>query len=108
MAGRGADLWRQQPAAGRRAGPDPGGARGGDRRGRGTVHDGLHHRGQYGGEAGVRGAGLRTGSGGNRLWGGGMTTSQSPWEPIEPFRIDAPQADLDDLSARLAATRWQG
>jgi pimeloyl-ACP methyl ester carboxylesterase len=25
---------------------------------------------------------------------------------IEPFRIDIPQADLDDLHARLAATRW--
>lgn len=23
-----------------------------------------------------------------------------------PFRIDIPQADLDDLSARLARTRW--
>src|ERR1700744_3745101 len=33
-----------------------------------------------------------------------MTTSQS----IEPFRIDVPQADPDDLSARLAATRWPG
>ena len=25
---------------------------------------------------------------------------------IRPFRIDVPQADLDDLRARLAATRW--
>src|ERR1700760_1708711 len=33
-----------------------------------------------------------------------MTPSQS----IEPFRIDVPQADLDDLSARLAASRWPG
>src|ERR1700759_1753350 len=33
-----------------------------------------------------------------------MTTSQS----IEPFRIDVPQAELDELSARLAATRWPG
>ncbi|HEX4259137.1 MAG TPA: epoxide hydrolase, partial [Streptosporangiaceae bacterium] len=33
-----------------------------------------------------------------------MTTSQT----IEPFRIDIPQSDLDDLSARLAATRWPG
>ncbi len=33
-----------------------------------------------------------------------MTTSQS----IEPFRVDIPQSDLDDLSARLAATRWPG
>jgi pimeloyl-ACP methyl ester carboxylesterase len=31
-----------------------------------------------------------------------MTTSQQ----ITPFRIDIPQADLDDLAARLAATRW--
>ena len=27
---------------------------------------------------------------------------------ITPFRIDVPQADLDDLAARLAATRWPG
>jgi pimeloyl-ACP methyl ester carboxylesterase len=33
-----------------------------------------------------------------------MTTSQS----IEPFRIDIPQTDLDELSARLAGTRWPG
>ena len=33
-----------------------------------------------------------------------MTTSQS----IEPFRIDIPASDLDDLAARLAATRWPG
>src|ERR1700683_3985506 len=25
---------------------------------------------------------------------------------ITPFRIDVPQADLDDLATRLAATRW--
>jgi epoxide hydrolase len=31
-----------------------------------------------------------------------MTTPQQ----ITPFRIDVPQADLDDLAARLAATRW--
>jgi pimeloyl-ACP methyl ester carboxylesterase len=31
-----------------------------------------------------------------------MTTSKQ----ITPFRIDIPQADLDDLAARLAATRW--
>jgi epoxide hydrolase len=37
-----------------------------------------------------------------------MTTSQSPVPGIEPFRIDVPQSDLDDLSARLAATRWPG
>jgi microsomal epoxide hydrolase len=30
-----------------------------------------------------------------------------PAEPaIQPFRIDIPQADLDDLRARLAGTRW--
>ena len=27
---------------------------------------------------------------------------------IKPFRIDIPQSDLDDLAARLAATRWPG
>jgi epoxide hydrolase len=27
-------------------------------------------------------------------------------ETITPFRIDVPQADLDDLQRRLAATRW--
>jgi epoxide hydrolase len=27
-------------------------------------------------------------------------------DAIEPFRIDIPQADLDDLRARLARTRW--
>jgi pimeloyl-ACP methyl ester carboxylesterase len=27
-------------------------------------------------------------------------------ESIQPFRIDIPQADLDDLDKRLAATRW--
>ncbi|MFE2758004.1 epoxide hydrolase family protein [Actinosynnema sp. NPDC059335] len=26
--------------------------------------------------------------------------------PVEPFRIDVPQSDLDDLRDRLAATRW--
>jgi pimeloyl-ACP methyl ester carboxylesterase len=31
-----------------------------------------------------------------------MSASQE----ITPFRIDIPQADLDDLAARLAATRW--
>jgi epoxide hydrolase len=31
-----------------------------------------------------------------------MSSSQE----ITPFRIDIPQADLDDLTARLAATRW--
>src|ERR1700742_253324 len=33
-----------------------------------------------------------------------MTTSES----VEAFRIDIPRRDLDDLSARLAATRWPG
>src|ERR1700722_14505702 len=39
-----------------------------------------------------------------------MTTSPSTITPkdIEPFRIDIPQAELDDLSARLATTRWPG
>ena len=32
----------------------------------------------------------------------GMTTPAQ----IEPFRIDIPRRDLDDLGARLAATRW--
>jgi len=27
---------------------------------------------------------------------------------IRPFRIDIPQADLDDLRDRLAGTRWPG
>ncbi|WP_242423725.1 epoxide hydrolase N-terminal domain-containing protein, partial [Frankia sp. EI5c] len=31
-----------------------------------------------------------------------MTTSQD----VQSFRIDIPQSDLDDLAARLAATRW--
>jgi epoxide hydrolase len=29
-------------------------------------------------------------------------------QQIRPFRIDIPQADLDDLHARIAATRWPG
>ena len=33
-----------------------------------------------------------------------MTTTAK----ITPFRIDVPQGDLDDLAARLAATRWPG
>jgi pimeloyl-ACP methyl ester carboxylesterase len=33
-----------------------------------------------------------------------MTTTAQ----ITPFRIDVPQGDLDDLAARLAATRWPG
>ena len=27
-------------------------------------------------------------------------------ETIRPFRLDVPQADLDDLRERLARTRW--
>lgn len=34
---------------------------------------------------------------------GAMTDTQ---QEIRPFRIDVPQADLDDLHARLASTRW--
>jgi microsomal epoxide hydrolase len=30
----------------------------------------------------------------------------SPDDAVTPFRIDVPQADLDDLAARLARTRW--
>ncbi|HEX3751387.1 MAG TPA: epoxide hydrolase [Streptosporangiaceae bacterium] len=37
-----------------------------------------------------------------------MNSSQSISEAIEPFRIDVPPEDLDDLSARLAASRWPG
>src|ERR1700729_655265 len=39
-----------------------------------------------------------------------MTTSQNTTtsQSIEPFRIDVPQAELDELSARLAVTRWPG
>ncbi|HEY1671233.1 MAG TPA: epoxide hydrolase [Streptosporangiaceae bacterium] len=39
-----------------------------------------------------------------------MTTSQNTTTSpsIEPFRIDVPQAELDELAARLAATRWPG
>ena len=33
------------------------------------------------------------------------TTTTSDREP-RPFRIDIPQADLDDLRERLAHTRW--
>ena len=29
-----------------------------------------------------------------------------PDDAIQPFRIDIPQAQLDDLAARLARTRW--
>jgi len=34
-------------------------------------------------------------------------TSTDPFDTaIRPFRIDIPQADLDDLHERLARTRW--
>jgi pimeloyl-ACP methyl ester carboxylesterase len=35
-----------------------------------------------------------------------MTTTDRPDTTIRPFRIDIPQADLDDLRDRLARTRW--
>jgi pimeloyl-ACP methyl ester carboxylesterase len=35
-----------------------------------------------------------------------MTTSAGTDTEIRPFRIDVPQADLDDLQARLERTRW--
>jgi epoxide hydrolase len=35
-----------------------------------------------------------------------MTSSDRPNGGIRPFRIDVPQADLDDLRDRLARTRW--
>ena len=34
------------------------------------------------------------------------TTQSDPTAAIRPFRVDVPQADLDDLRRRLAATRW--
>jgi epoxide hydrolase len=43
----------------------------------------------------MNGANNRTGSGAAHASGG-----------IEPFRIEVPQADLDDLADRLARTRW--
>jgi hypothetical protein len=33
-------------------------------------------------------------------------STESGESGIEPFRIDIPQADLDDLRARLERTRW--
>ncbi|GEM_PF-2748313 len=33
-------------------------------------------------------------------------TTASNNETIKPFRVEIPQADLDDLSLRLAHTRW--
>src|SRR5688500_19132563 len=35
-----------------------------------------------------------------------MTSSDRADTGIRPFRIDIPQADLDDLQERLARTRW--
>jgi epoxide hydrolase len=35
-----------------------------------------------------------------------MTTTDRPATTIRPFRLDIPQADLDDLRDRLARTRW--
>ncbi|MGY0062043.1 epoxide hydrolase family protein [Streptomyces sp. LZ34] len=35
-----------------------------------------------------------------------LTDTISPADAISPFRIDVPQAELDDLTARLARTRW--
>ena len=35
-----------------------------------------------------------------------MDTVSSESTEIRPFRIDIPQADLDDLADRLARTRW--
>jgi epoxide hydrolase len=35
-----------------------------------------------------------------------MTGTDPPGTEIRPFRIDVPQADLDDLRDRLARTRW--
>jgi Epoxide hydrolase N terminus len=32
--------------------------------------------------------------------------SDAPATEIQPFRIDIPQADLDDLQDRLARTHW--
>lgn len=33
-------------------------------------------------------------------------TTSTPSANVQPFRIDIPQSDLDDLHARLAETRW--
>ena len=35
-----------------------------------------------------------------------MTTPKRSADELRPFRIDVPQADLDDLHDRLARTRW--
>ena len=35
-----------------------------------------------------------------------MSDAHEPEVPIEPFRIDLPESELDDLRARLERTRW--
>ncbi|MEV8440855.1 epoxide hydrolase family protein [Actinosynnema sp. NPDC051121] len=35
-----------------------------------------------------------------------MSAGEATTEAVTPFRVEIPQADLDDLRARLAATRW--
>ena len=35
-----------------------------------------------------------------------VDTPQDDSTAVRPFRVDVPQADLDDLRRRLAATRW--
>ena len=35
-----------------------------------------------------------------------MTVADRSDAQIRPFRIEVPQADLDDLADRLARTRW--
>ena len=35
-----------------------------------------------------------------------MTPPKSPDQGIRPFRIDVPDAHLEDLKDRLARTRW--
>ena len=37
---------------------------------------------------------------------GSMKPRRVPDTAVRPFRIDIPQADLDDLRARLTRTRW--
>src|SRR5687768_7400254 len=34
------------------------------------------------------------------------TAQETAADSIRPFRVEVPQADLDDLRQRLAATRW--
>jgi pimeloyl-ACP methyl ester carboxylesterase len=46
------------------------------------------------------------GLGASALLGSGPASSQTANDAIRPFRIAVPQADLDDLQRRLAATRW--